>query len=185
MDDHRPAGRRAGDRAAPRRLGNRDRRRDPRADRARRISGHLRRVRETRRRAAKPCRYRAAADRRRCLHDGKARSRPRVRVARQGLDARIAFPQSRPMGWSFAIDRGGTFTDIVARAPSGELITRKLLSQDPERYDDAATAGIATLMAEYLAAPIDSVKMGTTVATNALLERQGEPLVLAITKGFG
>jgi 5-oxoprolinase (ATP-hydrolysing) len=89
------------------------------------------------------------------------------------------------MGWSFAIDRGGTFTDIVARTPSGKLITRKLLSEDPERYDDAATAGIAVLMAEHGAAPIDSVKMGTTVATNALLERKGEPLVLAITRGFG
>ncbi|HYZ48238.1 MAG TPA: hydantoinase/oxoprolinase family protein, partial [Sphingomonas sp.] len=89
------------------------------------------------------------------------------------------------MGWSFAIDRGGTFTDIVARTPDGGLITRKLLSEDPERYDDAATAGIALLMAEHGAAPIDSVKMGTTVATNALLERKGEPLVLAITRGFG
>jgi 5-oxoprolinase (ATP-hydrolysing) len=89
------------------------------------------------------------------------------------------------MGWSFAIDRGGTFTDIVARAPSGELITKKLLSEDPERYGDAATAGIAMLMAEHGAAPIDSVKMGTTVATNALLERKGEPVVLAITAGLG
>jgi 5-oxoprolinase (ATP-hydrolysing) len=89
------------------------------------------------------------------------------------------------MGWSFAIDRGGTFTDIVARTPDGRLITKKLLSEDPERYDDAATAGIAALIAEHGAAPIDSVKMGTTVATNALLERKGEPLVLAITRGFG
>jgi 5-oxoprolinase (ATP-hydrolysing) len=89
------------------------------------------------------------------------------------------------MGWSFAIDRGGTFTDIVARAPDGRLITRKLLSEDPERYDDAATAGIAALIAEHGPGPIDSVKMGTTVATNALLERKGEKLVLAITRGFG
>jgi 5-oxoprolinase (ATP-hydrolysing) len=89
------------------------------------------------------------------------------------------------MGWSFAIDRGGTFTDIVARAPDGRLITKKLLSEDPERYDDAATAGIAALIAEHGPGPIDSVKMGTTVATNALLERKGEPLVLAITRGFG
>ncbi|GAO38026.1 putative 5-oxoprolinase [Sphingomonas changbaiensis NBRC 104936] len=89
------------------------------------------------------------------------------------------------MGWSFAIDRGGTFTDIVARTPDGRLITKKLLSEDPERYDDAATAGIAALIAEHGPGPIDSVKMGTTVATNALLERKGEPLLLAITHGFG
>ncbi|HEU4967941.1 hydantoinase/oxoprolinase family protein, partial [Sphingomonas sp.] len=89
------------------------------------------------------------------------------------------------MGWSFAIDRGGTFTDIVARTPDGRLITKKLLSEDPERYDDAATAGIAALIAEHGPGPIDSVKMGTTVATNALLERKGEQLVLAITRGFG
>jgi 5-oxoprolinase (ATP-hydrolysing) len=89
------------------------------------------------------------------------------------------------MGWSFAIDRGGTFTDIVARTPDGRLITKKLLSEDPERYDDAATAGIAALIAKHGAAPIDSVKMGTTVATNALLERKGETLALAITRGFG
>ncbi|MBS0504336.1 MAG: hydantoinase B/oxoprolinase family protein [Proteobacteria bacterium] len=89
------------------------------------------------------------------------------------------------MGWSFAIDRGGTFTDVVARAPDGRIITKKLLSEDPERYDDAATAGIALLIAEHGGGAIDSVKMGTTVATNALLERKGEPLVLAITKGFG
>jgi 5-oxoprolinase (ATP-hydrolysing) len=89
------------------------------------------------------------------------------------------------MGWSFAIDRGGTFTDIVARTPDGRIITKKLLSEDPERYDDAATAGIAMLLAEHGEGAIDSVKMGTTVATNALLERKGEPLVLAITEGFG
>ena len=89
------------------------------------------------------------------------------------------------MGWNFAIDRGGTFTDIVARAPDGRIITKKLLSEDPERYDDAATAGIAMLLAEHGGGAIDSVKMGTTVATNALLERKGEPLALAITEGFG
>ena len=89
-------------------------------------------------------------------------------------------------GWEFWIDRGGTFTDVVARAPSGELKTLKLLSVDPERYDDAAVAGIERLLAE---APHDerrvaAVKMGTTVATNALLERRGEPTVLVITAGF-
>jgi 5-oxoprolinase (ATP-hydrolysing) len=88
-------------------------------------------------------------------------------------------------GWSFAIDRGGTFTDIVARAPDGRLLVRKLLSDNPERYDDAAVAGIRALLAEEGEAPILSVKMGTTVATNALLERKGEKVALAITRGFG
>ncbi|MEA1014502.1 hydantoinase B/oxoprolinase family protein [Sphingosinicella sp. LY1275] len=88
-------------------------------------------------------------------------------------------------GWTFSIDRGGTFTDIVARGPDGALVTRKLLSDNPERYDDAAVAGIRQILAECGAAPIRSVKMGTTVATNALLERKGEPVALAITRGFG
>ena len=88
-------------------------------------------------------------------------------------------------GWSFSIDRGGTFTDVVARSPSGELIVRKLLSDNPEQYEDAAVAGIRAVMAEYGDAPLGTVKMGTTVATNALLERKGEPVALAITRGFG
>ncbi|MGZ8305419.1 MAG: hydantoinase B/oxoprolinase family protein [Allosphingosinicella sp.] len=88
-------------------------------------------------------------------------------------------------GWSFSIDRGGTFTDIVARAPDGRLLTAKLLSDNPEQYDDAAVEGIRRMLAERGDAPLDSVKMGTTVATNALLERKGEKLVLAITTGFG
>jgi 5-oxoprolinase (ATP-hydrolysing) len=88
-------------------------------------------------------------------------------------------------GWSFSIDRGGTFTDIVARAPDGRLLTAKLLSDNPEQYDDAAVEGIRRLIAEHGEGPLDSVKMGTTVATNALLERKGEKLVLAITRGFG
>jgi 5-oxoprolinase (ATP-hydrolysing) len=87
-------------------------------------------------------------------------------------------------GWSFSIDRGGTFTDIVARAPDGRLHTAKLLSENPDRYDDAAVAGMNALMAEHGGRAVDSVKMGTTVATNALLERKGEPVVLAITNGF-
>ena len=87
--------------------------------------------------------------------------------------------------WTFAIDRGGTFTDIVARRPDGALVTKKLLSDNPEHYEDAAVAGIRALIAEHGAAPIASVKMGTTVATNALLERKGEPVALAITRGFG
>ena len=87
--------------------------------------------------------------------------------------------------WSFFIDRGGTFTDVVARTPEGRLLTRKLLSDNPERYADAAVAGIRALMAEHGEAPIAAVKMGTTVATNALLERKGEPVALAITRGLG
>jgi 5-oxoprolinase (ATP-hydrolysing) len=87
--------------------------------------------------------------------------------------------------WSFSIDRGGTFTDIVARAPDGRLLTAKLLSDNPEHYEDAAVEGISRLMAEHGEGPLEAVKMGTTVATNALLERKGERLVLAITRGFG
>jgi 5-oxoprolinase (ATP-hydrolysing) len=87
--------------------------------------------------------------------------------------------------WEFWIDRGGTFTDVVARRPDGALVTRKLLSDNPEQYEDAAVAAIRALMDEHGAAPIRAVKMGTTVATNALLERKGEPVALAITGGFG
>src|ERR1700731_2901708 len=93
------------------------------------------------------------------------------------------------VGWQFWIDRGGTFTDIVARAPDGTLSTHKLLSQNPGRYRDAAIAGIKTVLGLELAAPIplgtvDAVKMGTTVATNALLERQGERTLLVVNRGF-
>lgn len=88
-------------------------------------------------------------------------------------------------GWQFWVDRGGTFTDIVARRPDGTLVTHKLLSENPDRYPDAAVAGIRTLLA---AGPgpgrIEAVRMGTTVATNALLERAGERTVLVITRGF-
>src|SRR5918999_2131248 len=91
--------------------------------------------------------------------------------------------------WQFWIDRGGTFTDVVACRPDGGLVTRKLLSENPERYRDAAVAGIRLVLelAPGEAIPADRiavVKMGTTVATNALLERKGEPTVLVITKGF-
>jgi 5-oxoprolinase (ATP-hydrolysing) len=92
-------------------------------------------------------------------------------------------------GWEFWIDRGGTFTDIVARRPDGSLTSNKLLSEHPERYRDAAIAGIRHLLGLEAEAPIpagtiQAVKMGTTVATNALLERKGEPTLLAITRGF-
>ncbi|MFD4126775.1 hydantoinase B/oxoprolinase family protein [Streptomyces globisporus] len=91
--------------------------------------------------------------------------------------------------WEFWIDRGGTFTDIVGRRPDGRLITRKLLSHDPGRYDDAAVAGIRLLLGLDPGEPVPTdrvaaVRMGTTVATNALLERRGEPTVLLITEGF-
>jgi 5-oxoprolinase (ATP-hydrolysing) len=92
-------------------------------------------------------------------------------------------------GWQFWIDRGGTFTDVVARRPDGRLTTHKLLSENPERYGDAALAGIRQILnlGEGEAIPVQSVeavKMGTTVATNALLERKGERTVLFITRGF-
>lgn len=91
--------------------------------------------------------------------------------------------------WEFWIDRGGTFTDVVGRRPDGRLITRKLLSHDPDRYDDAAVAGIRLLLGLEPGRPVPAdrvaaVRMGTTVATNALLERRGEPTVLLITEGF-
>ncbi len=92
-------------------------------------------------------------------------------------------------GWDFWIDRGGTFTDIVARRPDGRLVAHKLLSENPEAYRDAAIQGIRELMGVPVGAPIPAdaihaVKMGTTVATNALLERKGAPTVLVITGGF-
>ena len=87
-------------------------------------------------------------------------------------------------GWRFWIDRGGTFTDVVAETPGGRMVVEKLLSENPERYDDAATHGIRLVMERHGAGPIGEVKLGTTVATNALLERKGDRTVLAITAGF-
>ena len=94
-----------------------------------------------------------------------------------------------PERWQFWIDRGGTFTDVVARRPDGALLTHKLLSENPEHYRDAALAGIRSILGlkagdPIPAAQIDAVKMGTTVATNALLERKGERTALFITRGF-
>ncbi|MFD1159852.1 hydantoinase B/oxoprolinase family protein [Roseovarius aestuarii] len=89
--------------------------------------------------------------------------------------------------WEFWIDRGGTFTDIVALDPDGVVHTHKLLSENPERYRDAAVQGIREVMGvggSFPDASIRAVKMGTTVATNALLERKGERVLLLITKGF-
>ena len=91
--------------------------------------------------------------------------------------------------WQFWIDRGGTFTDLVARRPDGGLLTHKLLSENPGRYADAALQGIRDLLGvpageRIPAERIEAVKMGTTVATNALLERKGEPTALFVTRGF-
>ncbi len=91
--------------------------------------------------------------------------------------------------WEFWIDRGGTFTDVVARRPDGVVLTHKLLSENPERYLDAAVQGIRELQGLTADEPlpvgaIAAVKMGTTVATNALLERKGERTLLLITQGF-
>ncbi|MEM1102422.1 MAG: hydantoinase/oxoprolinase N-terminal domain-containing protein, partial [Pseudomonadota bacterium] len=92
--------------------------------------------------------------------------------------------------WDFWIDRGGTFTDVVARDPEGRLHTAKLLSENPEQYRDAALAGIRRFLNLGPDTPIPtdrlrSLKMGTTVATNALLERKGVPVVLVTTRGLG
>ncbi|MCW7941149.1 5-oxoprolinase [Streptomyces hygroscopicus] len=89
---------------------------------------------------------------------------------------------TRARGWQFWVDRGGTFTDVVARHPDGRLLTHKLLSDNPHRYADAAVAGVRELLED--GAPVDAVRMGTTVATNALLERKGDRTLLVITRGF-
>src|SRR5690606_4112736 len=87
--------------------------------------------------------------------------------------------------WQFWIDRGGTFTDVVARRPDGTLVTHKLLSEDPDRYSDAAVAAIRALIGgEPSEQTVEVVRIGTTVATNALLERAGERTALVITRGF-
>ncbi len=98
-------------------------------------------------------------------------------------------PNDRPARWQFWIDRGGTFTDVVGRMPGGSLVTAKLLSENPEQYPDAAVEGIRRLLGlkpgeAIHEAQVDCVKMGTTVATNALLERKGDPTLLVISAGF-
>ena len=98
-------------------------------------------------------------------------------------------PTPTPDRWQFWIDRGGTFTDVVGKRPDGSLVTHKLLSENPEQYRDAAVAGIRHLLGLRADQPItpllvECVKMGTTVATNALLERKGEATLLVTTKGF-
>ena len=98
-------------------------------------------------------------------------------------------PAAPDKRWQFWIDRGGTFTDIVAKKPDGSLVTHKLLSENPEQYRDAAVAGIKHLLGlapnqAIRSDVVECVKMGTTVATNALLERKGEPTLLVTTRGF-
>ena len=98
--------------------------------------------------------------------------------------------RERNQKWQFWIDRGGTFTDLITQTPQGEILTHKLLSENPHHYEDACLQGIRDLMGIASTNPIpssqiESVKMGTTVATNALLERKGESTLLCITKGFG
>ena len=93
------------------------------------------------------------------------------------------------MKWQFWIDRGGTFTDIVALSPQSKIITHKLLSENPEHYQSAPIEGIRQVLQIPTESPlptaeIEVIKMGTTVATNALLERKGEPLVLVTNQGF-
>ncbi|HYX46610.1 MAG TPA: hydantoinase/oxoprolinase N-terminal domain-containing protein, partial [Sphingomicrobium sp.] len=86
--------------------------------------------------------------------------------------------------WTFAIDRGGTFTDVVARSSAGKLRVEKLLSENPRQYEDAALEAIGRVLAGE-SGSVEEVRMGTTVATNALLERKGERMALAISRGFG
>jgi len=88
--------------------------------------------------------------------------------------------------WQFWVDRGGTFTDVIARAPGGRILTAKLLSENPEAYADAAVAAMRQIL-KVADGPLPAADMrvGTTVATNALLERKGEPTALVITRGFG
>ena len=100
-----------------------------------------------------------------------------------------ATDRDAPPRWQFWVDRGGTFTDVVGRRPDGALVTVKLLSDNPEQYEDAAVEGIRRLLGLAPGEPVpvdrvEAVKMGTTVATNALLERKGEPLLLLVTRGF-
>ena len=95
------------------------------------------------------------------------------------LEGRVA------SGWTFAIDRGGTFTDVIARSPSGQTVVEKLLSENPGQYQDAALEAIRRVLERHGGGEAASVRMGTTVATNALLERKGDRVALAITRGFG
>ena len=115
--------------------------------------------------------------------------RPVSRGPAEAGNLRAMNPKPHSSTWQFWIDRGGTFTDIVARRPDGSLTTAKLLSENPEAYRDAAVEGMRRLLGLQPGEPITSaqvecVKMGTTVATNALLERKGDRTLLVTTRGF-
>jgi 5-oxoprolinase (ATP-hydrolysing) len=97
---------------------------------------------------------------------------------------KVARAGSVERSWTFAIDRGGTFTDVVARSSDGQLRVEKLLSENPGQYEDAALEAIGRVLADG-GGRVEEVRMGTTVATNALLERKGERVALVITRGFG
>lgn len=105
---------------------------------------------------------------------------PATRAKRVGMDNGAGTG-----AWRFAVDRGGTFTDVVAVTPEGRLVTDKLLSENPGHYRDAASEAVRRLMTSHGEGPIAEMRIGTTVATNALLERKGERVALAITRGFG
>src|SRR3954463_12255468 len=111
------------------------------------------------------------------------------RLIRLRRSAPLFAMTTTPTGWDFWIDRGGTFTDVVGRKPDGKLTAHKLLSENPEAYRDAAVQGIRDLLGlskgeAIPAGRVGAVKMGTTVATNALLERKGDRTLLVTTKGF-
>src|SRR5215475_7785051 len=113
----------------------------------------------------------------------------RMRLCRRRVEGLGLMAKAASQSWDFWIDRGGTFTDIVGRRPDGTLTAHKLLSENPEAYRDAAVQGIRELLGLTKDQPIPSgrvgaVKMGTTVATNALLERKGDRTLLVTTKGF-
>ena len=138
-----------------------------------------------------PCRsLHIREDRRACERGQTQRLRRRSCATRHSLGQRPVVEDGRVAErWEFWIDRGGTFTDVVARRPDGTLAVHKLLSENPGAYDDPAVAGIRHLLGiapdqDIPAERIAVVRLGTTVATNALLERNGEPCVLVITKGF-
>ncbi|MEK9722301.1 MAG: hydantoinase/oxoprolinase family protein, partial [Rhodospirillaceae bacterium] len=102
---------------------------------------------------------------------------------------KIMNADAKTAGWQFWVDRGGTFTDLVCKAPDGALTTHKLLSENPERYADAAVQGVREVLGltsgeAIPAGAVSVVKMGTTVATNALLERKGDRCVFVTTRGF-
>ena len=118
-----------------------------------------------------------------------AAKRTPARKAKPKVTRKVSSKKTSSKNWDFWIDRGGTFTDVVGRSPDGKLTAHKLLSENPEAYADAAVQGIRDLLGlkagePVPAARVGAVKMGTTVATNALLERKGDRTLLLISKGF-